>query len=116
MRMLPAPAAVEVAHVIGEGIAAELPENLKVIDTPGHTPGHVSYLLDRQGGLLIVGDAAVSKRGKIARGYMNRAEDTFDASLRHIAEFEFERAVFGHADSIRSGASEAFRRFVSLMD
>ena len=115
MRLLPAPAPVEVEHVIGEGIGARLPENLQVIDTPGHTPGHVSYLLDRQGGLLVVGDAAVSKRGKVARGYMNRAEATFDASLRHIAEFEFERAVFGHADPIRSDAADAFRDFVASM-
>jgi len=46
---------------------------------------------------------------------MNRAEATFDASLRHIAEHDFERAVFGHATPLRSGASAAFSRLVVSM-
>ena len=104
-----------VEHVIGEGIDGRLPEDLKVIDTPGHTPGHVSYLLEREGGLLFVGDAAVAKKGEIKRGWMNRAEPTFDASLRHIAEFDFERAVFGHAAPMQSGAAQAFKRFATSL-
>lgn len=113
MRLFPAPAPVVVEHVIGEGTGGRLPEDLQVIDTPGHTPGHVSFLLEREGGLLFVGDAAVARKGEIARGWMNRAEPTFDASLRHIAEFEFERAVFGHAAPLLTGAGAAFERFVA---
>jgi glyoxylase-like metal-dependent hydrolase (beta-lactamase superfamily II) len=115
MRLLPAPAPVAVEHVIGEGSDGQLPEDLKVIDTPGHTPGHVSYLLEREGGLLFVGDAAVARKGEIKRGWMNRAEPTIDASLRHIAEFDFERAVFGHAAPMRSGAARAFKRFAASL-
>jgi len=113
MRLFPAHPPVAVEHIIGEEVEGRLPEDLRVIDTPGHTPGHVSFLLDRDGGLLIVGDAAVAKKGAINRGWMNRAEPTFDASLRHIAEFDFEKAVFGHAAPIQSGAAAAFRRFVA---
>jgi hypothetical protein len=36
--------------------------------------------------------------------------------VRHIAEFEFERAVFGHSDPIPFGASAAFRRFAASID
>jgi len=113
MRLFPAHPPVAVEHIIGEGVEGRLPEDLRVIDTPGHTPGHVSFLLDREGGLLIVGDAAVAKRGEIRRGWFNRAEPTLDASLRHICEFDFERAVFGHADPLQSGAAAAFRRFAA---
>lgn len=115
MRRLPAPPPVVVDHVIGEGIDGRLPEDLKVINTPGHTPGHVSYLLEREGGLLFVGDAAMPKKGEITRGWMNRAEPTFDASLRHIAEFNFERAVFGHAAPMQSGAGAAFKLFAATL-
>lgn len=115
MRLFPVHPPVAVEHIIGEGVSDRLPEDLRVIDTPGHTPGHVSFLLDREGGLLIVGDAAVAKKGEVRRGWMNRAEPVFDASLQHIAEFDFERAVFGHSAPIRSGAATAFRRFVSSM-
>lgn len=114
-RFLPAPDPVVVEYEIAEGIGGTLPADLQVIDTPGHTPGHVSFLLERDGGLLFVGDAAVAKNGRVKRGYMNRAEPTFDASLRHMAERNFERAVFGHAAPLESGASAAFNRFVEAI-
>jgi len=116
MRMLPAPEGVVVEHVIGEAIGGKLPGDLEVIDTPGHTPGHTSFLLERDGGLLFVGDAAIARRGgKVKRGWMNRAEPTFDSSVRHIAEFEFQVACFGHAAPLRSGAAGAFRSFAATL-
>jgi glyoxylase-like metal-dependent hydrolase (beta-lactamase superfamily II) len=112
---LAAPDPVVVEYEIAEGVGGILPADLQVIGTPGHTPGHVSFLLERDGGLLFVGDAAVAKNGEVKRGYMNRAEPTFDASLGHVAEYDFERAAFGHAAPLQSGASAAFSRFVESM-
>ena len=57
--------------------------------------------------------ATAAKKGEVRRGWRNRAEPTLDASLRHIAEFDFEKAVFGHAAPIQSGAAAAFRRFAA---
>ncbi len=115
-RLLPAAESVEVDHLVAEGDPAGLPEDLRVIDTPGHTPGHVSFLLDRHGGVLFVGDAAVAtKRGDVKRGWMNRSTPTFDASLRHLAEFDFDIALFGHAAPLRSAAAESFRRFAASL-
>lgn len=112
-RMLPHGEPVGVDHVIAEG-ATGLPEDLAVLDTPGHTPGHVSYLLDRSGGVLFVGDAAVgTKQGGVKRGYMNRSTPTFDASVQHIAEHDFTIACFGHSPPLRTDAAGAFRRFVA---
>lgn len=90
-----------------------LPGDFGVVATPGHTPGHVSFLLDRGGGTLFVGDAAAAdKSGEIRRGFPNgRGNPVVDGSIRHIAEYEFERALFGHSASIMTGASAAFRRF-----
>ena len=113
-RLLPDAEAVAVDHFVGE--ADVLPGDLSIIATPGHTPGHVSYLLDRSGGVLFVGDAAVATRGgEVKRGWMNRSTPTFDGSMAHIAEFDFAVACFGHARAIRSGASGAFRRFADSM-
>lgn len=111
----PDPPPVAIEHLIGETVEGRLPADLRAIDTPGHTPGHLSFLLDRDGGLLIVGDAAVAKNGEIRRGYFNGAEPTVDASLHHIAELDFEVAVFGHSRPVRAGASAAFRRFASSL-
>lgn len=102
----------EVDHLVSEDSRELLPGDLRAIDTPGHTPGHMSYLLDRAGGVLLVGDAAVAtKDGSVKRGSSNRSTPEVDGSLRHLAEFDFEIAAFGHSNPIRTQASAAFRRF-----
>ena len=114
-RVIPSGQPVAVDHLVTEGTIG-LPEDLAVLATPGHTPGHLSYLLDRSGGVLFVGDAAVgTKRGGITRGYMNRRTATFDASLRHVAERDFAIACFGHSAPLRTDAAGAFRRFVATI-
>lgn len=116
-RFVPGAESVGVDHAVSEGDSAILPPDLTVIDTPGHTPGHVSYLLDRGGGVLFVGDAAVaSRRGEVRRGWMNASTPTFDASLRHLAEYDFDVALFAHSRPIIGGAAAAFRRFASTLD
>jgi glyoxylase-like metal-dependent hydrolase (beta-lactamase superfamily II) len=115
-RLMPGATRVEVDQLIGEGESPGLPEDLEVIETPGHTPGHVSFLLNRQGGVLFVGDAAVAtKQGEVKRGCMNRSTPTFDASLRHIAEFDFDVAFFGHSQLLPSPAAAAFKRFAASL-
>jgi hypothetical protein len=44
---------------------------------------------------------------------MNCSTPVFDASLRHIAEFDFMVACFGHSNAITSDAGGAFRRFAA---
>lgn len=116
LRLVPRSRSVDVDQFVAEGDTGSLPEDLAVVDTPGHTPGHVSFLLDRGGGALFVGDAAMStKSGEVKRGFMNRSTPTFDASLRHIAEFEFEVAFFGHSERLTGSASAAFQRFAASL-
>lgn len=112
MSLLPSGAPVGVDHAI-EDPGTVLPEDIRAVPTPGHTPGHTSYLLDRAGGVLFVGDTAVATRsGEVRRGWMNRATPTLDGSIRSIADQEFEIACFGHARAITSNAAAAFRAFV----
>lgn len=115
-RLMPDGEPVGVDHHVGETLDTAMPQDLTVIDTPGHTPGHVSYLLDRAGGVLFVGDAAVSTRkGAVARGPMNRPEPTFDASVRHLADFAFDVACFGHSEPIQGAASARFQAFAATL-
>lgn len=110
---LPRVTPVSVDHALGAGPIDGLPEDFTVIDTPGHTAGHVSYLLDRAGGVVFVGDAAVRTRGgEVKRGWMNRATPEFDTSLRRLAAEDFAIACFGHARPLTVDASGAFKRFV----
>ncbi len=116
MRILPGAKPMAVTHLVAENKAAGLPEDLRAIDTPGHTPGHTSFLLSREGGVLFAGDAArATRKGAITRGWFNRATPQVDASLRHLAELDFEIACFGHAPPLTTGAADAFRRFADSL-
>ena len=115
LRLMPAAAPVDVDHEVDEGFRLKLPEDLAAIGTPGHTPGHTSYLLDRAGGILFVGDAAVHRRGTVSRGFFNRARPDIDAGVRALAAQEFSIACFGHADPLISDAMGAFRRLAATL-
>ncbi|MDX1467774.1 MAG: MBL fold metallo-hydrolase [Acidimicrobiia bacterium] len=113
VQVLPRAHPVTVDHLVTEDPKLHLPGGLRPLDTPGHTPGHTSYLLGRGGGVAFVGDAAkATKSGQVVRGYFNRSTPLIDASIRHLAEQDFGVAVFGHSPSIRSGAAGAFRQLV----
>ena len=111
VNLLPSAAPVSVDHFVTEGTSDGLPSDISVIDSPGHTAGHVSYLLDRAGGVLFVGDAAVGSHGKVKRGWFNRKTASIDASIRHLGTTEFDIACFGHSNAIYGYASVAFQRF-----
>lgn len=113
-RFAPSGDPVDVDHRVDDA-EVSLPSGVRAIPTPGHTPGHTSYLLDRSGGVLFVGDAAVASKGRIRRGWMNRATPQFDASLASLADLEFEVACFGHAAPITKNAAAAFRGFVGSL-
>jgi glyoxylase-like metal-dependent hydrolase (beta-lactamase superfamily II) len=81
------------------------------VHTPGHTPGHVSYLLNRDGGVLFAGDAASGGWGRVRRTPRMLTDDVAaaNASVARLAGLEFEVAVFGHGSAVRGKAVERFR-------
>jgi glyoxylase-like metal-dependent hydrolase (beta-lactamase superfamily II) len=85
------------------------------IHTPGHTAGHVSYLLARAGGILFAGDAAAGGRGRIgSTPKMVSADlDHQAASVAKLAALDFEHAVFGHGPAVPGRAVDRFREYVS---
>ena len=113
--LLPNAEPATVDHQIGGGESLSLPEDLVAYDSPGHTPGHTSYRLERAGGILFVGDAASHKGGSINRGWFNRSTPDINRSVQHLAELEFEMACFGHADPLTTQASAAFKTFAGTL-
>ncbi len=111
MKLMPDADNLDVDNIVAEGFDASMPKDFSVIDTPGHTDGHLSFLLDRGGGVMFVGDAAVSSKGEVKRGFFNKSTAAFDASISHLASFDFNVACFGHSGPIKVGASAAFKRF-----
>ncbi|BBJ37304.1 hydrolase [Streptomyces antimycoticus] len=111
--------AAEVRAVSAEAHRPVLPvadgdsvEGLRIIAAPGHTAGHIC-ILEPVTSTLFVGDVALNMDG------LDWSVEAFDedheqarAQLSRLSRLDFERAMFAHGDSIMSGASEAFRRFV----
>ena len=80
---------------------------LEIIDTPGHTPGHIS-VYDRVGGLLVAGDALNGADGGVIGVNPDFTDDlpTADASIAKLATLSFETVVFGHGEPVIGGASQ----------
>jgi glyoxylase-like metal-dependent hydrolase (beta-lactamase superfamily II) len=81
--------------------------DLEIIETPGHTPGHIC-VLDAPGGLLLAGDALTGSGGGVAGPDAQFTPDLAlaNASVLKLAARSFEVVVFGHGDPVTAGASE----------
>lgn len=105
--------------VVDELVSADGPlavPGFRAVHTPGHTPGHVSFLLDRARGVLFAGDAAAGgPRGGVRSAPSIVTDDmtAARASLARLAELEFDVAVFGHGRAIAGGAVARFRERVA---
>jgi glyoxylase-like metal-dependent hydrolase (beta-lactamase superfamily II) len=89
------------------------------LHTPGHTRGHVSYLLDRAGGILFAGDAAAGvKGGNVGSAPRAAAADPaeLDRSVGKLASYEFDHAVFGHGRAVSGRAVDRFREYAATLD
>jgi glyoxylase-like metal-dependent hydrolase (beta-lactamase superfamily II) len=79
---------------------------LDIIETPGHTPGHIC-VLDPVAGILVVGDAMNRNGGTLnsASADPQFTEDIglADESVRKLAGFEYEVVLVGHGEPIDSG-------------
>jgi glyoxylase-like metal-dependent hydrolase (beta-lactamase superfamily II) len=85
----------KIDQLAGDG-AEPLP-GFTAIHTPGHTRGHLSFLLDRAGGVLFTGDAATSKNGRVT------------GAVQELTGRDFDHAVFGHGPAISGDAAARFR-------
>ncbi len=79
---------------------------LKIIDTPGHTPGHIA-VLDPVGGLLVAGDSMNGSNGGVIGANPQFSPDmpAANASVKKLAQLTFGTVLFGHGEPIEAGAS-----------
>lgn len=82
--------------------------DLQIIETPGHTPGHIS-VLDPAAGILVAGDALNGTEGGVTGANPDFSEDMSlaNASVRKLAGFDYEVALFGHGEPLIEGAAAA---------
>lgn len=104
---------VIVDRALSDGETLPIAGGVKVIHTPGHTPGHVA-LLHESSGVLITGDAVMNVRG------LRRAPRFFCADLRQedetrrrLVEVDFDLAAFTHGTEVRKNARSLVEQFIA---
>jgi glyoxylase-like metal-dependent hydrolase (beta-lactamase superfamily II) len=81
---------------------------IQSIHTPGHSAGHVSYLLPEMG-VLVAGDAVMNQPSlNLHLGYEDYALGR--RSAEKLLGLDFELAVFGHGKPLLHRAKEKFHR------
>jgi glyoxylase-like metal-dependent hydrolase (beta-lactamase superfamily II) len=108
MRRRPARAEepIAVEHDVTDG--ETLPFGAVAVHTPGHTAGHLSLLLPRDGGVLFTGDAATNLL-RLGVGPVYEDIDEGMRSLSRLAELQFDTALFSHGHPLTPHAAERFR-------
>jgi glyoxylase-like metal-dependent hydrolase (beta-lactamase superfamily II) len=114
-RLVGGPAhAVERSLLDGDDVAG-----FRVIETPGHTPGHVAFWRERDR-VLILGDVVFGMNPFTLQPGMRMPPDAFTtdpavnrASARRVADLDPAIICFGHGPPLRDGAR--FRTFVSAL-
>lgn len=107
-------AATPVAEELVDGQVLDVGGGLRVVHTPGHTPGHVS-LLHEPSRLLITGDAIWNMRSRITWPVLSFCTDVrLTKQTAHVfADLEYDVVAFTHGPEIRDAAREAVRGFLS---
>jgi glyoxylase-like metal-dependent hydrolase (beta-lactamase superfamily II) len=86
---------------------------LRIVTTPGHTPGHIS-VLEPSASALIVGDAAFNLGGMLTGSPPQFTASLVQAgeSLRKLAGMQFEQLRFAHGPAITSGGPAAIAQLL----
>lgn len=108
-------APTEVSEEFVDGDVLPVAGGLRVVHTPGHTPGHVS-LLHEPTGVLLTGDAIFNvRRLRWPPAFFCTDFALTRQTADRLADLEYEVAGFTHGPEVRQGAREAVRGFVRTM-
>lgn len=104
---------IEVDEEIADGQLLDVAGGLRVIHTPGHTPGHVS-LLHEPSGTLITGDALFNWRSRLSfsiRFFCTDITLSRETAWR-LADVDYETAAFTHGPEMRDRPREQIKDFL----
>jgi glyoxylase-like metal-dependent hydrolase (beta-lactamase superfamily II) len=107
--------AIEVARPLADGDVLAVGGGLRVLHTPGHSPGHVS-LLHEPTRVLVTGDALFNVAG--VRWPVKSFCTDFRMTQRtaHVlGELDYDVAAFTHGPEITNRAREQVRTFLSRL-
>jgi glyoxylase-like metal-dependent hydrolase (beta-lactamase superfamily II) len=104
---------VRVEEYLEDGERLELAGGIRVIFTPGHTPGHLSLYLE-QSKILIAGDALTAEGSHLNGPNPPMTLDVGEAarSVRRLAELEMDTIVCYHGGVVGEDANGQLRRVI----
>ncbi|HZD24294.1 MAG TPA: MBL fold metallo-hydrolase [Acidimicrobiia bacterium] len=82
--------------------------DLEIIETPGHTPGHIS-IRDGAAGVLVAGDALRGTDDGVLGSDPDFTDDMdlANVSVAKLAGFDYEVILFGHGEPVLEDGSSA---------
>ena len=102
----------EVDETFQDGELLPIGGGLRVVHTPGHSPGHVS-LLHEPTAVLITGDAIFNVRGlRYSPALFCTDIPLSRQTADRLGELDYEVVAFTHGEHISDGAREAVRAFL----
>jgi len=105
--------AVPVAEELTDGQVLPVAGGLRVVHTPGHSPGHASYLHEGSG-VLVTGDAIFNVRR--LRWPLRALCTDFRMTQRtahRLGELDYTTAAFTHGPELRERPREDIRAFLA---
>jgi glyoxylase-like metal-dependent hydrolase (beta-lactamase superfamily II) len=98
------------ATPVADGQVLPILGGLRVVHTPGHTPGSICLYAERHR-LLFVGDALQAIRGRVtfASGVFSEDLPLARESVARMAELDVATIAFSHYPPWRDGANEVLR-------
>jgi glyoxylase-like metal-dependent hydrolase (beta-lactamase superfamily II) len=106
---------VQVATPLADGDLLSVGGGLRVVHTPGHSPGHVS-LLHEPTRVLITGDAIFNvTRMRLSPRFLCSDFRMTELTAHQLGELEYDVVAFTHGTEIRDRARERVRGFLSRL-
>ena len=104
---------IDVDESLEDGERLDLAGGIRVIFTPGHTPGHVSLYLEGPR-VLVAGDALTAEEGRLNGPNPPVTLDMDEAaqSVRRLAELDVETIVCYHGGVVNEDANGQLRRVI----
>ncbi len=104
-----------VSHLVKDGEVLPIGAGIRVIHTPGHTPGSVCYF-DESAGVLYSGDTLFSDGQRLSRSVPFPGSDVeqYKDSIDRLASLGFETLCGGHGAPLIGGASKELRDLLAV--
>lgn len=110
---LPLVCRIPVHGILEDGTTLPGWDGIKVLHTPGHTPGSVC-LLDEERGVLITGDMLISDGRRFHRPLPFPGTDfrAYRSSIERLAALDFDTVCVGHGRPVVGGAKAQVERML----